>query len=254
MENCGSEFKIMQIPNTFNMKFYEIKSNKPIEDTFYWECFGNTIILLVHYNHFEFDSYCSLYIDLETFEDLKIKISNDFGVIECPVKQTSISGKNSYFFELPPYEEFIKKIPMITSCLTVQLYCKHTKESDFILNSKNIIFYVNTHYRGLPIKDFYMIKNKDTQKLIIDSIYKICPSPKMRYSGLHIAAINHDKDLLQRLLKEGLYINSQDFFDLTPLHIIALFKDKDIYDFLIKNGADGSIEDKSGKTPLDYLK
>ncbi|MEO1219597.1 MAG: ankyrin repeat domain-containing protein [Bacteroidota bacterium] len=67
---------------------------------------------------------------------------------------------------------------------------------------------------------------------------------------LHIAAANHDCQLLEYLISKGADINARDNEGKTPLHIAAAARNYPVVQCLISKGADINAQDNGGKTPL----
>ena len=70
--------------------------------------------------------------------------------------------------------------------------------------------------------------------------------------NIWIAASDGDIDRIQKLLGDGISVNSQDESGYSPLHAAASYGHIELIELLIAAGANVNIEDGDGDTPLLY--
>ncbi|THA02382.1 ankyrin repeat domain-containing protein [Rodentibacter pneumotropicus] len=93
----------------------------------------------------------------------------------------------------------------------------------------------------------------DEKKLDILSV-----SQKERWNSLHSALllceVDHPKkEVIQFYIDNGVDINAQDIYGMTPLHYAMRGKNVDAAIALLNAGADPNIEDIDTSTPLAYI-
>ena len=73
---------------------------------------------------------------------------------------------------------------------------------------------------------------------------------KNKWTPLHFAVCNENKDLVKALLSSGADLTIKDDYGRTPLHIAAKHGALSVVKDLIKAGADINVKDKDSQTPL----
>ena len=114
-------------------------------------------------------------------------------------------------------------------------------------------------------KDSQISKEKKEEFLDAVRYGKLETAEKMLHEGidvnsrncygqtiLHQVALRPRPGILEVLLKAGADLNARDNNERTPLHYAALRDQPGIIEWLISHGADTGLQDGEGSTPLDY--
>lgn len=90
-------------------------------------------------------------------------------------------------------------------------------------------------------------------EIIVSSIGDINSKYNTGESALHISCNLQLVDISRLLIKNGINVNSQDYFhEITALHYSVLLNNKELIALLLKNNADPNIQDIYGNTALHY--
>eukprot|EP00894_Picocystis_sp_ML_P000725 jgi/Pico_ML_1/51242/g192.t1 len=68
--------------------------------------------------------------------------------------------------------------------------------------------------------------------------------------GIHYAAYNGSKDMVELLIRHGADVNRKERDSYTPLHYAVFFRHYDVVEQLLEAGADPNEPDGEGRTPL----
>lgn len=69
--------------------------------------------------------------------------------------------------------------------------------------------------------------------------------------GIHYAAYNGAKDMVDLLIRHGADVNRKERDSYTPLHYAVFFRHYDVVERLVEAGADPNEPDGEGRTPLE---
>ncbi len=104
------------------------------------------------------------------------------------------------------------------------------------------------------IKSHILLKRSDLADHIKDSFNKaIDRKIEGKEKSLFLAAASHGElEIIERMIKNGMDVNSQDGFGKTALMIAAQQEHLEVVEFLIGKNANSKLEDNKGNTALIY--
>jgi ankyrin repeat protein len=111
------------------------------------------------------------------------------------------------------------------------------------LSSVDISVFLNACAAGDIPKLVEMIKNN----------FEINSKDDIGISGIHIASMNGNMEVLKWLVDHDASCSIRDIDGMTPLHYACENNHVDIALFLVRNGADTSVRNKAGLTSLHYV-
>lgn len=97
-------------------------------------------------------------------------------------------------------------------------------------------------------------RNFEAVQLLLQNKIKVNSVDSEKFSPLHYAILNKDEKMSFFLIEQGACVNSQNIYGQTPLMLAAQKGLKRVAAVLIEHRADGLIQDKNGKTALNYYK
>ena len=92
-------------------------------------------------------------------------------------------------------------------------------------------------------------KDKHARKLLLEHGADINATDGYKISLLHVAVSCCDYEMVEWLLNNGAYVDSQNRDKDTPLHVVA-YGNIDLCTLLLIRGADPTCKNKHGETPL----
>ena len=97
-------------------------------------------------------------------------------------------------------------------------------------------------------------RNFEAVRLLLENKMNVNCFDSEKFSPLHYAILNKDEKMIFFLIEKGAFVNSQNIYGQTPLMLAAQKGMKRVAAVLIEHRADGLIQDKNGKTALNYYK
>ncbi len=112
-----------------------------------------------------------------------------------------------------------------------------------------VVDYDDPSRRFYPL--FAMVKCGDRElvKRLISEGVDVNSCDRFSVTALLVAVIAGRADMVEFLIGMGAYVNPKNRHGCTPLHVV---EKEEIAELLIKNGADVNAKDKNGSTPLSY--
>lgn len=98
----------------------------------------------------------------------------------------------------------------------------------------------------------YLQEKDDEKRKLVEAFINYCIELGFVPENIFQAASVSDFKLITHLLANGHDINETEYRDLTGLHIAVLQQDKNLVDFLMELNADNESEDVENNKPIDY--
>ena len=120
-----------------------------------------------------------------------------------------------------------------------------------LIKTYNDLNNIDFGYVFLLRVNYLQAKDIEKRKLVEDFI-NYCIEIGFIPENIFQAASVSDFELIKQLLDKGHGINTTEYRSLTGLHIAVLQKDKNLVEFLMKLNADNYFDDVENNKPIDY--